>query len=168
MISCVSVKDGYIEDGKDQYLPTVFSGIMYIVIALFFTYYSYRIYKDVYDPKRTNDCLKYRFDYNSIFFPFLLFVFYVIFDIFYITSSNSIWFFGSINDFVKFNINISTQLWGWFYCEIITLILFLVVVVVFIIAKVFNPKPDTQKLQQLLAQYIDEMSRTVGAGSNGI
>ena len=165
MIACVSIKDGIIDkDGQQQTIPTAFSGVMYIVIALFFCYYSYKIYRDVYDNKRTNDCLKYRFDYNSMFFPIFLFVFYVVFDLFYIKYANNVWFFQSFDSFVKANMNVVTQLWGWAVCKIITLVLFAAVVVTIIIAKVYNPKPDTEKLRELLSQYIDEMSRAAGGG----
>ncbi|MDE6476586.1 MAG: hypothetical protein K2L48_00005, partial [Mycoplasmoidaceae bacterium] len=91
MIACVSIKNGVVDsEGKPQLISTAFSGAMYIVISLFFCYYSYKIYRDVYDKKRSNDCLKYRFDYNSIFFPIFLFVFYVVFDLFYIRFNGDI------------------------------------------------------------------------------
>ncbi len=160
---CNNFKNGkQYNNGTDVMINTIFSGIIYVLMAITFIYYDYRIYLDAFDKKKANDNLKYRFDYNSMYFLIAIFIFIYIFDLFSNTASGNAWFFSSINTFVDKNPNIVTPLWGWYCSEIICVVLFICLIIAIIVAKVYSPKPDIDKINALLKQYTDELVKSAG------
>jgi uncharacterized protein YqgC (DUF456 family) len=118
------------------------------------------IYKNT---KRFNENRLYRFQWQSFIFTMLIFVFVVIFGLVtgdrYIFNGNCAPWHSTDVGGAKFG------LWSSYIGYIGLLTTFGITIVCVIVASVNNPKVDTERLNALMRQYLDEMSKAPTPGA---
>ncbi len=159
-------KNGGIVDGKETYTYLSWTSSLYILLGAGFYYYAYVCYKNVFanGKKNLNENFLYRFEFMGVYFIIFFFVFWYIFDCFSIKYTSRVCIFDSLNDLINANQNIKAELYGFFSCEVLSLVTFFVTLIVIVCGNVFNPKVDKVKVNQLIQQYMDDMSRGTSFG----
>jgi hypothetical protein len=157
IIMCSSAAGEWIKDQNGNGAsPSVFviPGVFNIVFSLILGTNAYKNFNALFNKKRATDNSKYFFSWQSMFIVGLLSLYIVI------TSFTSI--SGSI--LTQFNVwnaydsslQIGKVLW---YFSFISLIISLgILITLFVIATINNPKRDLNKLNELIAKYSREFS----------
>lgn len=159
---CGSFKNGRTDSGTDE-TNVLTNGIMYMLISLMFAYYCYRFVNEAYSKKIKNDNITYHLTFNLWLILFFSYLLIFLTDVFTSKYLGHVSFFDSFKFILEDNQNIVIPLWGWFVCDIISLSFFIFILILLIIAKIYNPRPDNKRMEELIKQYVDEMSRATPA-----
>ncbi|WP_027123884.1 MPN449 family protein [Mycoplasmoides pirum] len=106
---------------------------------------------------KVNQNLQYHFYFNSIVIAFVFFLFFALIPI----ANSPMQVIVNINVFSLNNVyGINVPMIEAIYiCNIIFLVLFAPLLLVGITGKVLNPKPDEERLQKILNNYVEEMKK---------
>jgi cell division protein FtsW (lipid II flippase) len=107
--------------------------------------------------KFANDNRLYRFSWQTFLFVIFLFIFTVLFD--FIAKQPDVYVFLRFNEIFHGENPSSVANWIWFVGYIGLIAGFGIACIAAIVASIYNPKVDVERMNALTKQYIDEFIR---------